>query len=59
MKYLVGVVTFIMFMVFVIGVCALDSEGTNLPYLMVGISMPWLAIWGYVQSAKGIEDDAE
>lgn len=56
MKYLVGVVTFIMFMVFVIGVCALDSEGTNLPYLMVGISMPWLAIWGYVQSAKGVEE---
>lgn len=52
LRVLCGVITFIMFVVFLVGACCLDTETTNAPMYMVLISLPWLAVWGWFQSAR-------
>lgn len=50
-RYIIGFITFIMFLVFIIGASALDST-SNIPVIMVAVSTPWLGIWGIAESAR-------
>ena len=52
-NFILKFISCIMGLIFMIGASALDSEGTNIPLLMVVVSMVWLTLFaisnGYLE----------
>lgn len=55
-KILKGI-SWCMAILFFIGACSLDTEGTNLPMILVGISGFWFFLFGYTNNwFEGVDD---
>lgn len=52
-NFILKAISYFMGMVFILGACALDSEGTNVPFLMIVVSMMWLLPFGYANGCFG------
>lgn len=52
-NFILKAISYFMGMVFILGDCALDSEGTNVPFLMIAVSMMWLVFFGYANGCFG------
>lgn len=44
-NFILKTISYIMGVVFILGACAVDSEGTYIPFLMMGVSMLWLTLF--------------
>lgn len=58
-NFILKTISYIMGLVFILGACALDSEGTNIPFLMVVVSMMWLIPFGYANGFFETEGDED
>ncbi len=56
-NFILKAISYIMGLVFMIGASALDSEGTNIPFLMVVVSMAWLTLFAIPNGYFGMDGD--
>lgn len=56
-NFILKTISYIMGAVFILGACALDSEGTPVPFLMVLVSMLWLTLFAVANGYFEMDGD--